>query len=324
MAEIKESIESFGLSKEKQHKGALSKVGIIGCGTMGQEIALEVSKSGIDVIFIDLDEEKVKEALKSMEEVLDKMINRWGLTESEKRGILQRIKGSLDYSDISDCDLIIEAINTKKLGTSKEARQDVFKKVESVVRPDAIICSNTATLMISDLAQVLKHPERALGLHFLNPVEKTNIVEVVKGFTTSEEAYQFVHKFASMIRKKVIRVNESPGNIHTRMVCPYINEACNILMEGVATVKDIDTTMKQASGNQFGPFEMADRIGLDKLLRWMNNMYEEYGELKYKPSPIIKRLVRANHLGQITEVGFYKYQNGVATEQTVTCAEINN
>ncbi len=324
MAEIVESIEGFGLSKGKKHKGSLSKVGIIGCGTMGQEITLEVSKNGIDVVFIDLDERKIREALEAMELVLDNMINRWGLTESEKRGILQRIKGSLDYSDISDCDLIIEAINTKKLGTSKEARQDVFKKVESVVRPDAVICSNTATLMISDLAMVLQHPDRALGLHFLNPVDSTNIVEVVKGFQTSDDAYDFVIKFAGMLRKKVIRVNESPGNIHTRMVCPYINEACNILMEGVASVRDIDITMKQASGNQFGPFEMADRIGLDKLLRWMNNLYEEFGELKYKPSPIIKRLVRANHLGQMTSIGFYKYENGKATEQTVTCAEINN
>ena len=322
MAEIIEAIENYGLSKRTHKKGTLSKVGVIGCGTMGQEIVLEISKNGIDVVFIDLSENRIKEAFQSIENELDSMINRWGLTNSEKRAILNRIKGSLDYSDIADCQLVIEAINTKKAGTSKEIRQDVFKKVEAVVDADAIICSNTATMMISDLSSVLKNPERGIGLHFLNPVDKINIVEVVKGAKTSEEAFEFVCKFAKMVRKQAISVNESPGNIHTRMVVPMINEACNILMEGIATVSDIDTTMKEASGNQFGPFEMADRIGLDKLLRWMNNLYEEFGELRFKPSPIIKRLVRANHLGLQTGIGFYKYENGVATQQTVSCAEI--
>lgn len=322
MAEYTEAIENYGLSKKSHKQGTLSKVGVIGAGTMGQEIVLEISKHGIDVVFIDLNEKIIQEAYKAIEAELDRMINRWGLTQSEKRAILQRIKGSLDYSDIADCQLVIEAINTKKSGTSKEIRQDVFKKVEAVVDPLAVICSNTATMMISDLSQVLKHPERGIGLHFLNPVDQINIVEVVKGARTSEQAFEFVSRFAGMIRKQAIQVNESPGNIHTRMVVPMINEACNILMEGIATVSDIDTTMKEASGNQFGPFEMADRIGLDKLLRWMNNLYEEYGELRFKPSPIIKRLVRANHLGIASGTGFYKYENGVATQQTVTCAEI--
>lgn len=322
MAEIIEAIENYGLSKKSHKKGTLSKVGVIGCGTMGQEIVLEVSKNGIDVVFIDLTEQRVKEAIQSIEAELDRMINRWGLTSGEKRAIMNRIKGSLDYGDIAECQLVIEAVNTKKSGTSKEIRQDVFKRVEAVVDAEAIICSNTATMMISDLSAVLKHPERSMGLHFLNPVDQINIVEVVKGAKSSNEAYEFVCKFAGMIRKQAILVNESPGNVHTRMVVPMINEACNILMEGVASVGDIDTTMKEASGNQFGPFEMADRIGLDKLLRWMNNLYEEFGEIRFKPSPIIKRLVRANHLGLPTGIGFYKYENGVATQQTVSCAEI--
>ncbi len=191
-----------------------------------------------------------------------------------------------------------------------------------MVRPDAIISSNIATLMISDLSAVLKHPERAIGIHFILPVHKSHIIEVVRGIGSSEEAYQQVIKFAGMINKKIIRVNESPGNIVTRMLVTTINEACEILMEGVASVIDIDVAMKESSGNIYGPFEMADRIGLDKILKYMDNLYQEFGDKKYKPSPIIKRLVRANYYGRINGKGFYNYQGEKAIDQTVTCAVI--
>ncbi len=322
MAEIIEPIEDYGLGKKAPQKGTLSKIAVIGCGSMGQEITLHVSKCGIEVVFIDISETRIKEVFASMDNQLNEVINHWGLTESEKRGILQRIQGSTDYSDIADCELVIETIDSKKQGTSLQIRKEVFQKVESVVAKDAIITSNTATLMISELAAGLKNPERAVGLHFLSPVDKVKIVEVVKGAKTSVDAYEMVCKFTKLISKNVINVHESPGNIHTRMVVPIINEACEILMEGVASVKDIDTTMKLANGNLYGPFEMADRIGLDKVLKWMNNLYEEFGEQKYKASPVLKRLVRINHLGKRTSVGFYKYVDGVATEETVTCAEI--
>jgi 3-hydroxybutyryl-CoA dehydrogenase len=322
MAELIEPIEDYGLGKKAVKKGTLSKIAVIGAGSMGQEIILHVSKCGIEVVFIDISEERIKEVFKAMDKTLDAVINRWGLTESEKRGILQRIKGTTDYSDISECELVIESINSKKPGTSINVRKEVFQKVESVVAKDAIITSNTATLMISELASVLKNPERAVGLHFLSPADKIRIVEVVRGAKTSVDAYEMVCKFSRLVQKKVINCHESPGNIHTRMVVPIINEACEILMEGVASVKDIDETMKLANGNLFGPFEMADRIGLDKLLKWMNNLYEEFGEQKYKASPVLKRLVRINHFGRRAGVGFYKYVDGVATEETVTCAEI--
>lgn len=322
MAEFKEPIESYSLGKSVQQKGSLSKVGVIGCGTMGQEITLHISQCGIEVVFIDVSDEVVKNVFKSLELRLDDIINRWGLTNSEKRAILQRIKGTTDYHELKDCELVIETIHSSKPGTSKELRKEVFKKIEAVVSPRAVITSNVATIMISELASVLNHPERAIGMHFILPVAKVKIVEVSRTAKSNDESYQFVLKFARMIQKRVIKVNESPGNIHTRMVAPMINEACEILMEGVASVRDIDETMKQATGFQFGPFEMADRIGLDKLLKWMDNLYSEFGESKYKASPIIKRLVRVNHIGRMVNVGFYKYVDGVATEETVTCAEI--
>lgn len=315
-------LEDFALSKQVQPKGALSTIGVIGCGAMGQEIVKYVSQQGFDVKFVDIDMKVVMESITYIEKALDAKIAHWGLTESEKKATLSRIEGSSDYNILKNCDLIIEAINTNKKGTSLYQRQDVFKKVEEIVPEDSVIVSNTSTLMISDLASILKHPERTLGMHFMSPVESIRIVEVVRHVKTTDEAFDVASKFIRMINKELIEVHESPGNISTRMTVPMVNEACNILMEGVASVKDIDRTMRMAFGNQYGPFELADKIGLDKLLRWMDNLYQEFGEQKYKASPVIKRLVRANHLGRKTEVGFYKYENNHPVEQAVTCAQI--
>lgn len=316
-------LEDFALRKKSVKKGALSLIGVVGCGAMGQEIVRNVSQNGFDVNFVDVSQEVVEESMKAMEASLDKKIANWGLTNGEKKAILNRINGSADYQVLKDCDLVIEAINTVKKGTSLNQRQEVFKKVEEVVDEKAVIVSNTSTLMISELSSALEHPQRTLGMHFISPVDNINIVEVVRHAATTDESYDIVTRFVRMINKKLIEVHESPGNISTRMTVPMINEACNILMEGVASVYDIDQTMRSAFGNQYGPFELADKIGLDKLLKWMDNLYLEFGEQKYKASPVIKRLVRSNHLGRKTQVGFYKYVNNQAVEQAVTCAQIN-
>jgi 3-hydroxybutyryl-CoA dehydrogenase len=277
-----EVLEDYALEKKAKKKGGLKKVGIIGAGTMGQDISVIISKQGIDVIFIDLADKRVKEIFNEISRRLDEIISKWGMTKSEKRAIVSRISGSIDYNDISDCDLIIESINTKKAGSSREERQSVFRKIESVVSRDAVIASNTSTMMISDLAQVLEYPDRAVGLHFITPAITVKIVEVVKGVKTSDKSYEFVVKFAKLIGKKPIIVHESPGNISTRLIVTIINEACETLMEGIASTTCIDTTMKKGYGMQFGPFEMADRIGLDKLVKWMENLYEEFGDQKFK------------------------------------------
>jgi 3-hydroxybutyryl-CoA dehydrogenase len=313
---MSEKLERFSLSKEIKSKGLLQKIGLIGCGSIGQEIALLVAQKGIEVNFIDLSPERIDDVLKRMSQTLDDLINKWGMTPSEKKLVLSRIKGSTDYNDISDCDIIIETINSKKSGTSLEERRGVFEKIESVVGDNTVITSNTATLPISELALVLKKPERALGLHFISPVSKINIVEVVRSFHTDDESYEMVKKFAVMIGKKVIDVSESPGNISTRMIVTMINEACGILLEGVASVTSIDEVMMEATGNSFGPFEMADRYGIDKILKWMDNLYQEFGEDKYKPSPIIKRMVRARMYGRRVGEGFYNWEGNIKTVKT--------
>lgn len=305
---MSERLEDFSLGKSMQSKGTIQKIGIVGCGTMGQELSVLISQSGIDVAFIDVSDERVADIMVRIEKMLDDRISRWGLTASEKKLILSRIKGSTDYQTVADCDVVFETVNSKKKGTSLELRQQIFKKLESVLSPTAIIASNTATLMISEITSVLNHPERAMGLHFFSPVNKVKIIEAVRSVHTSDETYATVSKLAMMIGKKLINVNESSGNISTRMLVPLINEACEILMEGIATVADIDETMKETSGLQLGPFEMADKIGLDKLLKWMENLYAEFGEQKYKPSPVLKRMVRANLFGRRVGEGFYLYQ----------------
>jgi 3-hydroxybutyryl-CoA dehydrogenase len=305
---MSERLEDFSLGKSMQSKGTIQKIGIVGCGTMGQELSVLISQAGIEVAFIDVTEGRVTEILKRIEKQLDDRISRWGLTNSEKKVILSRIKGSTEYSTISDCDIVFETVNSKKKGTSLELRQQIFRKIEEVVSPTTVISSNTATLMISEIASVLEHPERAIGLHFFSPVEKIKIIETVRSVYTNDETFAIVRKLAILIGKKLINVNESSGNISTRMIVPIINEACDILMEGIATVADIDETMKETSGLQLGPFEMADKIGIDKVLKWMENLYIEFGDQKYKPSPILKRMVRANLVGRRVGEGFYVYQ----------------
>ncbi len=316
-----EVLENYALHEKILRKGTIQKVGIIGCGSVGQEITRIVSQAGIDVIFIDLSEERVREIFLSINNQLDEIIDRWGLTESEKRAILSRIKGSIDLNELKDCNLVMETISSNKPGTSIEIRKDVFRLIEQHVSVDTVITSNISTLMISDLSSVLSHPERAVGLHFMIPPSTVKIVEVVRGLNTSQQAYDLVCRFSNMIGKKVITINESPGNISTRLIVTLINEACEALMEGVASTENIDDTMRYGFGLQFGPFELADRIGLDKILKYMDNLYQEFGLHKFKASPIIKRLVRSNNLGRKTNKGFYIYENGKKVGHNITSTE---
>ena len=312
----------FGLGGRLKPKGNIQTVGIIGCGSVGQVITRIIAQYGMDVIFLDLTEERLKEIFAEIELQLDGIIAQWGITSSEKKLIMSRIKGTTDYNNLKNCDLIIETISSRQKGTLLSLRKELFQKVESVVSNKAIISSDLSTLIISDLAVVLKNPERAIGVHFIEPIDKTNIVEVVKGRQTSDETYDKISRFLRMINKKAIHINESPGNISTRILIPLINEACEILMEGVASISDIDETMKETTGYIYGPFEIADKIGLDKILKYMDNLYQEYGDKKYKASPVIKRLVRANYLGLQTKKGFYNYEGDKPVGNTITCAII--
>ena len=251
---------------------------------------------------------------------LDEIINRWGLTEGDKRVILSRIKGTTDYNMICDCDLIIETISSNNpLGD----RIELFRHLEKFVGPEIPITSSVSTLMITDIAAGMKFPERALALNFFVSSSSVRIVEVVCGLQTNQRSHELVCRFAKMIGKEPVTINESPGSVSTRLIVTLVNEACSTLVEGVSSVENIDKIMKHGFGLQHGPFELADRIGLDKILRYMDHLFNEFGLNKFKASPLIKRLVRAKHLGIHTGKGFYKYdQNGQKTGLNVISTQI--
>jgi len=304
---IVEQIESYALSKKSRPKSQFSQVGVVGAGTTGQRIILMIAKKGIEVVVLDLSQEKLDQAVSEMENELDNQINHWGMTSGDKRSILSKIKGTTDYRDFRDCDLVIECILSKVPEFSLEIRKNVFKRIEENVSRNAIIATNSSTIVITELSSELEHKDRTLSLHFSTTNPDANIVEVVRGLHTTDIVIENVLKFATLIRKIPIPVDESPGLISVRLFVALMSEACEVFMEGVATKDNIDLTMRNGLGLPLGPFEMADKIGLDKVIRWMDNLYKEFGDIKYKPSPVLKKLVRANRLGRKSGVGFYYY-----------------
>lgn len=304
---IVEQIEDYALSKKERPKAQFAQIGIVGAGTTGQRIILMIASKGIEVIFLELDQAGIEEAYRELAEELDNKIEHWGMTAGDKRAVLSRIKGTLNYNDFKDCDLVIESILSKQREHSVEIRKSIFKKIEEHVNRHTIIATNSTTTVITELANELIQKDRCLSLHFSTTNPGANIVEVVKGLYTSEETCDNVRKFTTLIDKIPIPVDESPGLISVRLFVSLIGEACDALMEGVATKENIDLTMRNGLGLPLGPFEMADKIGLDKVVRWMDNLYYEFGDMKYKPSPLIKKLVRAQHLGRKTCMGFYTY-----------------
>jgi 3-hydroxybutyryl-CoA dehydrogenase len=308
MAEILvERIEDYGLSRKDRPKTLFSRVGIVGCGSVGQSIALMISQKELEVVFIELSEEKISYAFDRMEKELDNMIEHWGTTQGEKRAILSRIKGNIGYEHLKGCDLVIETIKSKTREQRVICRKEVFKNIEKYVASDAIIATNSSTIVITELSSELEHKERCVSLHFLTSIPGSKMIEVVRGLYTSDEAFDKVNKFVKMLGKVSIPVEESPGLISVRMFVSMVNEACDIMMEGVGTKQDIDTTMRIGFGLPLGPFELADKVGLDKVLRYMENLYGEFGDKKFKASPAIKKLVRAHQYGRITGKGFYEY-----------------
>jgi 3-hydroxybutyryl-CoA dehydrogenase len=302
-----EQIENYGLSKKDRPKTLFSRVGLVGCGSVGQSIALMISQKELEVVFIELSEEKINQAYERMGKELDNMIEHWGMTIGEKRAIMSRIRGQIGYEYLKGCDLVIETIRSKTRELRVSCRKEVFKNIEKYVAPDTIIASNSSTIVITEISAELEHKERCVSLHFLTSVPGAKMIEVVRGLYTSDDAYNKVFKFVKMLGKIAIPVDESPGLISVRMFISMVNEACDILMEGVGTKSDIDATMRVGFGLPLGPFELADKVGLDKVLRYMDNLYSEFGDKKFKASPVIKRLVRAHQFGRITGKGFYQY-----------------
>lgn len=293
-----------GRSSDQQKPPDTDRLVIIGAGTMGQGIAQVAARKGIDILLLELSEESLAAAIGSIAETLDREIEKWALTASEKKAILSRIKGSIDFNDITDQIYFIEAIPE-----SLEAKQNLFHQLEQHCTQEAILITNTSTLSITELASATTRPDRVIGIHFLNPVPKVSVVEIVRGVHTSDITYQKALAFASKLERSAIEVFESPGYVTTRVLMPMVNEAIQVLMEGVASAEDIDTAIRLGYELNTGPLAMADQIGLDTVLKWLDTLFRDLGDTKYRPCALVRMMVRAGLLGVKSGQGFFKYDD---------------
>jgi 3-hydroxybutyryl-CoA dehydrogenase len=281
---------------------SFARVAVVGAGVMGQGISQTVASTGTEVLLVDVNEEHIKISLKALSDEMDREIERWGMTSSEKKAILSRIKTSVNLDSLQDFPVIIESIPEDII-----FKKELFAKLDSICPPETIFVTNTSTLSITEIAAATKRPDKVIGLHFLNPVPKIPLVEIVRGLRTSDVTYGQVREFAESLGKTSVKVFEYPGYVTTRIIVPLLNEAMHVLMEGVATPQDIDTAIKLGYGFNIGPLALADKMGLDVVMAWMENMLNELSDHKYNPCPLLRKMVRAGNLGVKTGQGFFKY-----------------
>jgi 3-hydroxybutyryl-CoA dehydrogenase len=303
MADDKLKLEDLlGDVHKLDEKDRIDYVAIIGGGVMGQGIAQTISSAGLDVLLVERGEDQLKKAQDSLTASMEREIARWAMTQSELKAIMSRIKWVTDFSEIPECDLVIEAVDE-----SYDLKRSIFKEIDKIAKPNTIFISNTSTLSLTKIAEVTNRKDKIMGMHFLNPVPKVPLVELVKALETSDKTIEIIKKFAAKIGKTPVEVYEYPGFVTTRAIVPLLNEAMHILLEGLASAKDIDTAMRLGYNFNTGPLEMADTMGLDEVLAWMETLWNTLGEPRYRPCPLIRKLVRERKLGKKTGEGFFKY-----------------
>jgi len=282
----------------------LHRVAIVGGGMMGRSIATKVAQAGLNVCLKEASTERLEASRTELVGALDHEIAKFGITESEKKAILSRIRWVTQYDCAAECDLAIETVQ-EDLNLKRQILRELDRRMDA----DHPIVINTSTLSITELAAVIANPERVLGMHFLYPVTTTPVVEVVRGQLTSDEVYQRAIEFGRLLGKVPIKVFEMPGFVTTRVVLPLVNEAMHVVMEGVAEAAEVDLALKLGYDFKLGPLEWADRVGLDRVLNWMQHLYSESGEPRFRPCPLLKRLVRAGLLGAKSGRGFFAYDD---------------
>ncbi|MGB9804126.1 3-hydroxybutyryl-CoA dehydrogenase [Desulfofundulus sp.] len=280
----------------------MERVLVLGAGTMGSGIAQVVAQAGFSVILCDVEDRFVQRGLLLIEKNLARQVEKGRITAADKEAILGRIKTTTNMGDGADVDLVIEAVIE-----NLELKINVFRELDRTIKKEAILASNTSALSISALAAATSRPEKVIGMHFFNPAPVMQLVEVIKGSATSEETFATIRAVVEKLGKTPVAVNEAPGFIVNRMLVPMINEAAYILMEGVASAEDIDTAMKLGANHPIGPLALADMIGIDVCLAVMETLYAEFSDAKYRPCPLLRKLVRAGYLGRKTGKGFYTY-----------------
>jgi len=280
----------------------IKTVGVVGAGQMGSGIAHVSAMAGFDVAICDISEDQLKRAIANIDKGMSRQVSKGTLSEADKVAALARIKTSSSMDIMKDRDLVIEAATE-----DEDVKKKIFKSICPVLKPEAILCSNTSSISITRLGAVSDRPERFMGLHFMNPVPVMKLVELIRGIATEEATFAGVKEFAVKLGKQTVSSEDFPAFIVNRILIPMINEAVYTLYEGVGTVKAIDTALKLGANHPMGPLELADFIGLDTCLAIMSMMHEGLADTKYRPCPLLVKYVEAGWLGRKSGKGFYDY-----------------
>ena len=275
---------------------------IAGAGTMGAGIAQVFLTGGWSVTLYDINAGYVEKGLTALRNALERQQEKGKLTLAQKEAALAAVKGSTDLGDAANCALAIEAVTERV-----EVKISLFSSLNAICPPETVFATNTSSLSITEIASGSGRPDRVAGMHFFNPAPVMKLVEVIRGAQTSDETMAFVSGTATAVGKEPVTVNEAPGFVVNRLLIPMLNEAVQVLAEGIASAEDIDKAMKLGAGHPMGPLALADMIGNDVNLAIMEQLYEETGDPKYRPHPQLKKMVRAGHLGRKTKKGFFEY-----------------